>query len=141
MAQDPKTYTVLQGSVELLKNLLPRAEWYKDTPAQFVWGCMLLEQPEFADVARPQFDNPIPEKDDQPGMQRYVAARQVWEKTVERPYLDAQTTFTATPRQAQAIEAMLRFFIKNGAIQLSRYALKLIIALGIDLEDETTKKK
>jgi hypothetical protein len=141
MAQEPKTYTVPQGSIEVLKHLLPRAEWYKETPAQFVWGCMLLEEPAFTDRARPVFDAIVPDKDDHPAIQRYNMSQQSWLQNVEMPYMDAPTTLILTPRQAQAVETMLRFFIKAGALTLSKYALRLIQALEIEFDEDTPKKK
>jgi hypothetical protein len=141
MAQEPKTYTVPQGSIEVLKAFLPRGEWYKETPAQFVWGCMLLEDPAFTDKARPMFDALIPDKDDHPAIQRYNQAQQEWLRTVDQPYMDAPASLTLTTRQAQAIETMIRFFIKAGACTLNKYALRIIQALEIDFDEDTPKKK
>lgn len=114
-------YTLTVGAASVLAEILPTTQWYKDEAKQGQLICRSFAACEaIPDLA----ERPVRNKED--SNKHYEDLLDKWgDKTVEVEWSD---------KEKEAVRACVRYYVKQGAFMVTKYAIELLMLLGLNDE-------
>lgn len=114
-------YTLTVGAASILAEILPTTQWYKDEAKQGQLICRSFAACEaLPDIA----DRPVKTKEDS---QKYY-------DELTAKWGDVLVEVEWTDKEKEAVRACVRFYLKQGAFMVTKYAIELLNALSLNDE-------
>jgi hypothetical protein len=114
-------YTISVGAASVLAEILPTTQWYKDEAKQGQLICRSFAACE----AIPELpDRPKPDKDE------LASAHEIRLNKWGDPKVEVEWT----DKEKEAVRACMRYYLKQGAFMVTKYAIELLMLLSLNDE-------